>query len=687
MQKKSVTKINESLLMKESYVTSTTEVTFERLVRLWKSLKGTVIPKTEIQIACDENEEYEAYDISVDRAKIDFAVAVKKFNQLNPDRDFLDAQRRKGAVTITPVQVESKDKTYPVKNGYVEEYTMREVMIRQVSDILVAYTQFSTTHKCIVPTMNELDCIKNRIPYLNLVDCRNALEVDDTDVIEARNKIYYKLKNNEELPFLFFYIMQRITRQQSMEKFRVPASTGLVDWYVTATAFHTKYRFDTYYLVAVPKLSSYRMDFVSAWKFALASDGIRGGQKKKGLISACYYTYPLAPTMVRVIAEAKDIISVLTVLKIYAIDMIVPNAPLAEILVYNGISVRCPALSVRNQLSVKDKVLEPGVYHSIIGPCVIYRAARSKPNRDGSGVKFEQEIPYSASELRSCYLTATLPYASYYPSCRVADGIVMGYYEPLTHKDPSDSDLGNINKRINLLLDRFVYGIVWRNHFVFSRLGFYSRDNFRECFLPIRIGPIRKEEADPFVVDQTESFDILPLTFKKEQFVKCEKMASIVVVREPVPTPEMIELLMQYAGLEEDSYSKCHLHRILDFLVNDKKKKSKIYPNIRYVIKQSPRMIRLILKQLDNELVTRSVGDSEDDILFDYYPWCAAQQVEPVIPQLRDGEVIESSDSGSATEGETVTTSVVPSIDQVDDSLFGNPISYEETGAGGNSSI
>jgi len=525
MNKNSSSRIDLSRLEDSTFSSRPSEITFEHLVRLWKATKNTIIPTTQLQQMCDDNEDYAAYtNLSPARAAQNFAADVKKFKAMDVYRDFLDATRRTGPVDVGLTQVSTTTTTYVMKNGYIENFSDREVVCRQVADIIATYTTFDLKSKDYKATFAADACSQHKIPFLDLVRIRASLGVQETDYIVARNSIYSKLVNDKHLPFYFFFCLQSILHQESMADYRIPAPETSVTWYIQATVLHQKQRFNTYYVFGCKSVPVWDLSINDAWQFAIRSDAVRGGQKKRGQLSLGYYSFPVSPYMVTVISEARDILGVCKEQGIDTIEMVVAKPVLASVLAYNGLSVRCPALSSEVQVSDKgEEFKKPGVYAEVLTPPIIYRAAGPKPTSDGTVIKYGPVLNFSTNEIRSMYLMDTMPIANYYPSCRVADGIVMAYYNVVVHKSWKKNSA--FLKKMDKYISRFSRSISWRNCYVISRIPFSVKDPFRGHFPQVRLFPI-KEVATGFlenkqlVLEDVQADGLREIKLEREDFAR-----------------------------------------------------------------------------------------------------------------------------------------------------------------------
>jgi len=569
MKTNGLTKIDVSALSKTYYKgNDPIEVSFEYLVSLWNVIRNVSVPLTPLHYRCEEvSDQYPTLQgITPEMAKVKFMVAAKKYNTANPERDIIDATRRKGPIVVSNNSITSTETTHVVKEGYIENYNAKDAQIRQVADIIAMYTTYNHKLKTITTVFAPEACRAVRVPYLDLVTVRQTLQVEELDAMEARSQIMFKLKHDKTYPFYWFFCMQIILRHDSMEKYRAAAPQNMIDWYLKQTKLNTEMRFSKYYIFCATGLDLYNMKLEEAWIYALRSDALRGIAKKRGLFTAGYYSFPLPAHYIRWIAEARDILSVMRERKIRAIETLDTNRMLIEILVHNGAVVVNRSMSTEEGKFVKkgkDKEVPPGVYARVPCSVSLYRALPLKPVLDNKTVKFEAVVPMVDGEIRSMYLHSVLPVCALYPSTRVAEGVVMTYYSSVEHAKPKVPQQQAMQKKIGELGVRFCRSITWRNAFVFTRVPYYIRDVYAEYFVAGIKYPRLKEdkEATMFTNSEIVDIDIAPRVILDSELgavvnlrVATEKYEENDIVLDE----DLYALLMERANVRDSSVFELH---------------------------------------------------------------------------------------------------------------------------------
>jgi len=679
-----ITPIDVSKLSQDYFKGVPKEVSFKYLVQVWRVARVKSQPITALQQQCDDDEsDYPPLQgISPDQAKIFFSVAAKRYVNADPFRDYIDAKRRSSQVIVTPTSVATKDKTEIVKNGYIEDYSAKDASIRQVADIISVYTTYNQKSKTIVSVFTPESCNSVRVPFLDLINLRNSLNVHELDVTFARNLIYYKLSKGKQYPYYWFFCLQTILHQESMKSYRTPASANIVSWYNKQTSLKLDHRFPQYYEFSSSSLTLYKMDIEHTWIYALKSDALRGISKKRGVFSAGYYMFPMSPMYVKAISEAADILQVYARHGLQALEILEPNRLLCEVLATNGVPVKCRALST----TVAPQPDAKGIWGEIPKvPVTLYRGCGSKPVLDGKTVKMATHIPFQNNELRSCYLTSNLPYCAIYPSMRPADGIVMVYYN-LTMAKPSKKEQAGFSKCLSGFIERFTRSITWRNNFLFTRVSYYWRDPHRDIF-PRIVLPRLVEEEEDVLFKSPEVFDIEPALLERPPVTDDQlgAIAQLKVKSAPVIAPqlsnEIFELLIERCGFTEkldtmdlDTMAECHqlLYQAIRNSPNTRK-------GLVALVAGNIPIIRLAMIELEKKLL-KDRDPNNLNILFDYHAYkkkgAQAQPSQKDIGYFSDDDIQENDENNQDEENyqDDYDNEAPPIADDEDDDMFNQKV-------------
>lgn len=694
MNTQRLTEIDESALTKSYFKGVDPQVvTFEYLVQLWNVIRTTTVAITPLQYRCEEaHEQYGPMQgITVENAKIKFSIAAKKYNAANPEKDIIDLKRRESDIIVSDNYIQTTSGVQMVKDGYIEDYTSKDAAMRQVADVISMYTSYSTKQKTITTVFTPEVCNAVRIPYLDLVAERQSLKVFVVDALEARQMILFKMQNNKVLPFMWFYYLQKILHHDSMKPYRRDANQVQISWYEKQTLIHKHYRFPKYYMFCSYKVTLFNMSLEKTWVYALRSDALRGIQKKRGMFTSGYYSFPIPAHYTRWISEARDILTVCKDRDISVIEMYDANRMLIDILVHNGLAVVCKAISVATPVHDEKGKVKPGVYGKYKGVKSIYRPIATRPTLDKKTVKFEKIVPPSDGEIRSVYLTAVLPYCALYPSTRVADGIAMMYYSAVEHANPSPPQQQKFSCRVMELGARFCKSVTWRNLYVFTRVPYYIRDPFVQEFVPYIKFPRLKEvkEEDMFDNKEIVTIDMKPAEITDKELGEVAKMkvdARSFNVDDEIEDG-VIDILKSRIGIPEEESAWVLHHRIYQALSGS----SRAHLVVLDIIGNNPKYFWRVMKHIElKEAHAYEIDKDPKKIFFDYKRWLEDKESGYIMmehvdyescsedeDQDDDQQEAEEEDDERESAGEPEDEKV--DEDDNDDEIFGNEIEIDAT--------
>jgi len=549
--------INIAEAKKNTFSSIPEQVSLKYLASIWKVARDEYDATSSIHFRCEEllDDVERMEGLTPSSAIVVFAQAVKKYERTQGTKDVIDVARREGPVTISLNSIKSQSKLIVPTNGYLEDYNTVEVQMRLAADIISCYTIYDQKKKKYRPSMTAAQCAACRIPYLDLVSLRKAIGVPKTDVVDARNDIFTYLRFENKYPFFWFYSIQVICQQEFMANFRTTASPTTIKWYNAQTVMFNDYRFKEYYIMFTKDISVFRPVYENAWKYALISDGARGMYKSRGNFSVGYYSYPLAAHYVRVVSEARDIISMCRMLKVSGVEMVDKDVTLAQLLSYNGITVLCRALSCEEQ----DKKT-PGIYGKVNVACSLYRSAPPKPVIDRGVVKFSNVPPMENNEIRSAYIRNDLSYCSIFPSSRVSDGICMLYYSEKMHSTCNEDQKKLFAEELETYIKRFSMGVSYRNNFIFSRVPFSVKDPYRNHFCSVLYPRLSKEKQTLDLSEgKKDSFEV-PFSIIEDD-LECYRKWTVKpkAPLELVVKEDQVRDMMNYVLQEKDPYLAHHL--------------------------------------------------------------------------------------------------------------------------------
>jgi len=208
------------------------------------------------------------------------------------------------------------------------------------------------------------------------------------------------------------------------------------------------------------------------------------------------------------------------------------------------------------------------------------------------------------------YLAVNLPYCTLYPSSRVAEGVVMGYYDPMQHCKPTEDQLIQHASHIVDLFVRFGRSITWRNVFIFTRVPYCVRDPHSNFFKDFVLPPI-KENKEKIEFEQVASVDMGVLN----DIVIPQGYGALEVLK--VPNVEIVEEEWSHAAVEYvvekfAAYGFQRLHYEVHKVLSIREGNEVLMDWYR----TRPSLLRTVLRYLDNQLIPRE--SQSDKIFFSY---------------------------------------------------------------------
>lgn len=450
-----------------------TESMVTRLGRLWATAAEMYRPNTDLQRQM-EGMKLEPY------SQYTYATAIVEFNKLAREyekvktstRYFEDTLRVSDVdVHIDHMNVNGTD-VVPVA-GTLEKLTAIEATSRDCSNILVLYTEYQEVGEKVMNIMDSKHCEELGMPILDLTAVRKFLKVPEPEFSKARERLYNKLSDpaNE---CVLIYTVHEIYKHSSLADFRQEN--------VKLLAYYNKKR-----LKGMPALKvayevrqggfSLKTATVpdKIWRAYCKSQNIRGGSRKKGVLSVGYYRYDMPSFYVETIEEATDVFSIIGSYSFRAVTLVKADVMLAKILTYNNVTVYCPSMTV----DVEKDQKRVGVYARGKRKSFKYSAlVQVNPTLSKHGVTLPNAIILTTNELTVyvSYLPSKDPEdMRILPSCRAANGLCL-----LTNIGMKDDRI----KRVPLpaLYQRFSSALAYRNWFVFSRVTFVAADPYQNFF-------------------------------------------------------------------------------------------------------------------------------------------------------------------------------------------------------------
>jgi len=349
-------------------------------------------------------------------------------------------------------------------------------MAREVANILTIYT--SQKSEYISELIEAKTATEIKMPVLNAVQLRAMVKVPGSDNTETRDKMYEKIRQCKEIEdrCALLYAITKIYSIPSLMPYS-KKDDDMTAWYHR----HNLIRSMRLTEIRIPCVTNFKSltitDPIQAWRFFFCKSlGARGGKKGRGEISYGYYRFDLPSSTVELLNEMTDVFSICMQYSFDAVTLEFPNTNLARLLIHNGISVYCPALSSVVQIK-KEKV---GVYSRGSLKSFLWMSAnQTTPTLAKSTVTMPDPIPIVTNAIAFVYEFIPLqldPHYSYIPSIFAAEGLCIKF------KMPSNKKLkGTVSDR-DALYQRFSTAVYFRNWFPFTRITFVSQDVYRDFF-------------------------------------------------------------------------------------------------------------------------------------------------------------------------------------------------------------
>jgi len=450
-----------------------------RLARLVSTYKTKFVPLTARQreLAALSAPPYEG--LAPDKAIIEFNTLLKSIPVSTVSSYFPTIIRQKpvtiGLSTITV----SGQEIVPI-GGSLDKVSGIEVFAREAANILTVYTSHDGVY--VSDKVDQQMAVAVRMPSFSLKNIRRLVNVPGGDNSKTRDEIYNKLKkqNPEARSILLFTIHSIYSNPIFFEmrkhdpdltnyymRHKLPGMPDIAELYVPCPSNFT-----------APSITS----SVACWRLACKSVALRGGRKHRGALSVGYYRYDMPSADVELCDEMTDVYNLCQTYKYKAVRLMYPNVSLARYLVFNKITVYCPALSGEVQLG--DKL---GLFSRGKQKCMIWEArVQNMPTLSTNSVTMPE--PGCVSEGQS-YIYEYIPEieepgATYLPSIKAAEGLCIKTFVK-----------GAKGVSLNKLRARFSMAVYYRNWYIFTRLPFVSQDVFRDRF--------DKSWVCPPVVDMT----------------------------------------------------------------------------------------------------------------------------------------------------------------------------------------
>lgn len=452
-----------------------TKIDKDYLGRLVATYKIMFVPRTTLEVECSELKREPLEGVAPEKAKIEFNRLAKIFEAQPKVNDFLDIASRDHEVTIGLSSMIVDGKTVIPTGGTLSSLSGVETMAREVANILSMYTSQQKTYVSDLiqaPAAQEIG-----IPALSLTRFRLSLNISGSDNSETRDKIYTFLKSGgTPNRCLMLFILSHIYSHATLRPFSVK-NEKYTAWYKANNEMKTIMPLSEVRVPYVTGFSSWTITTpIKVWRFYCKSLGVRGGRKGRGAISYGYYRFDLPSATIDLMNEMTDIYNICCRFKFKAVTLQQPDNNLARLLLYNGITVYCPAMS--GVVQIKPKMV--GVYTK--GPLKSFlwmAMTQQAPTLSGASVTNPDPTPIVTNEISFVYQYIPLVLEkgyTYFPSIFAAEGLCI------KTKLTSQLDIEGAVTDIKKFYERLSHAIYFRNWFPFTRVTYIAHDKHRSFF-------------------------------------------------------------------------------------------------------------------------------------------------------------------------------------------------------------
>jgi hypothetical protein len=452
-----------------------TKVDKNYLAALASTWKEYYIPRTAFQRELVAMELDKIEGLSPERAMMLFNRLAKIYEKTSRVTDYLDkiSREKEVVISLSSMQVDGED-VIPT-GGCMVELTATQHMAREVANILTIYT--SQKSEYISELIESKVANEIKMPVLNAVVLRSMVKVPGSDNTETRDKMYEKLRKCKQ-PQDRCALMYALTKIYSIPSLLAYSKVDdeMTAWYRENNIKKSMNLPE----IRIPCVTNFRshtiVNPIQAWRFYCKSLGARGGKKGRGEISYGYYRFDLPSSTIELLNEMTDLFSICKQFHFDAITLEYPNTNLARLLVHNGISVYCPALSSVVQTNKKlTGVFSRGKLKTFIW----MSANQTSPTLAKSTVTMPDPISIVTNMIAFVYEFIPLaldPGYSYLPSIFAAEGLCIKF------KIPSNKSIEGTITDIEEFYMRFSTAVYFRNWFPFTRITYVSQDKYRDWF-------------------------------------------------------------------------------------------------------------------------------------------------------------------------------------------------------------
>jgi hypothetical protein len=482
-----------------------------RLGRLWATAAKTYNPVTTLQYEFHDMELEPYTDMLPGQAMAMFMKESRTYTRAKGPTRFFESQLRDHDITIKIDHIEINGAKHVPVGGSLVPMNATEITARECANIITQYTRIKgEKEKTIIAAAEPKDYRKVNMLVTKTTTLRQFLGNYNSDVMRARDEMYFKLSSRSSLAALIFctsviydneqlkpycqespelvaiYDKETKKLRSDAEKARKKAVTEKQKSSIIIPAFPSiKKAFKlrtgpfTYVMITSPE---------SIWRFYLSSATVRGGQRKIGALTRGYYRFDISPPLIAEMEEATDVIMIVKKFKYEAVTLEIADIKLALILIRNGITVYCPALSP----DVQRKKNQVGVYSRGDLKSFIYRmCTQDPPTLTKASIKMPDPIPINGN--LPMYVVEHIPNAEqngrfYLPSCQAAQGMCI-------KTNVNDTSMKGIT--LEKLRQRFCKALWYRNWFLVTRYTFVSQDPYAENWFNTQwVMPKIKEEIE-----------------------------------------------------------------------------------------------------------------------------------------------------------------------------------------------
>jgi hypothetical protein len=407
-----------------------------------------------------------------------------------------DQKVHEGDIKICIDHVEVKGvKVFP-EAGSLVELDSHARTAQDCATILAQHTAVTGKDKRIVQTCDIDECLKVRIPYINAIGLRKILGESTTDVMKARDEFFAKFMRKSNYPFLIYSVSvlystpmlapyrreSKIMLDSYRKKILEQSQVKSTDWWKLPDIQ------EAYTLCPGPFYYKVGLATEMIWRFYHASIEAIGEAGEFGPLSKGYYRYDMSSFFLDDIDQATDVIMISQKFGYPSVTLKEANVRLAAILIRNGITVYCSAMTSKRQCQGRIGVYARGDLKTF----VYYETRQVRPRLCRYGISMPTPEPIQSTQ--PTYVLEYIPNIEtngnrYLPSCRVSQGYCI--------------KTNCLSRGIDLtvLRDRFLKAIWYRNWYIYTRYTFVAQDPFQSWFDTAWYYPCASEKLERDVFD------------------------------------------------------------------------------------------------------------------------------------------------------------------------------------------